>query len=143
MTRPDRAAAAVADWGLPGVRAMDAQQLTPELAEPLSAARLAIFVDARLADVGEEVRVRPVEPAGLGSALGHTSNPCSLLALARAAFGSHPRAWLITVPATDLGVGEGLSPTAQAGLTAALRTIATLLTVALEESHCETDSYVS
>ena len=33
-----RAAAAIADWGLPGVRAMDAQQLTPELAEPLSSA---------------------------------------------------------------------------------------------------------
>ncbi len=36
--RPDdsagpRAAAAIADWRLPGVRAMDAQQLTPELAE--------------------------------------------------------------------------------------------------------------
>ena len=89
------------------------------------------------------MRVRPVEPAGLGTALGHTSNPCSLLALARAAFGSHPRAWLITVPATDLGVGEQLSPTAQAGLAAALRTIEILLRVALEESHCGTDSYVS
>ncbi|MGP0068228.1 MAG: hydrogenase maturation protease [Isosphaeraceae bacterium] len=129
-----RAAAAVAGWRLPGVLAMEAQQLTPELAEPLSAARFAIFVDARLEDDGEGVRVLPIEPAVLGLELGHASNPCSLLALARAAFGSHPRAWLVTVPATDLAVGEGLSPTAEGGLAAALRTIAVLLRVALEEN---------
>ena len=137
------AAAAVARWGLPGVRVINAQQLTPELAEPLSVARLAIFVDARLAEVGEDVRVRPIEPARLGSALGHTSDPCSLLALARAAFGSHPQAWLITVPATDFGVGERLSPTARAGLAAALRIIALFLAYTLAESHCEMVFYVS
>ena len=136
-----RAAAAVGDWRLPGVLAIDVQQLTPELAEPLSAARLGIFVDARLALIGEGVRVRPIEPAGPGWALGHASNPCSLLALARAAFGAYPLAWLITVPATNLAMGEGLSPTAEGGLAAALRTIANLLRVALEESQRGTNSY--
>ena len=79
--------------------------------------------------------------AGPGWALGHASNPCSLLALARAAFGGYPLAWLITVPATDLAVGEGLSPTAEGGLAAALRTIANLLRIALEESQRGTNSY--
>ncbi len=46
-----RVAMAVASWGWPGLKAIAVHQLTPELAEPLAAAELAIFVDARL--VGE------------------------------------------------------------------------------------------
>lgn len=130
-----RAAEAVAAWGLPNVRALDVRQLHPELAEPLSAARLAIFVDARLAADGDRVRVRPVEPAGSDPAPGHVSDPCSLLALAHAAFGSHPRAWLVTVPATDLALGEGLSPTAERALAAALGTIASLIESELDDGR--------
>lgn len=124
-----RAAAAVEGWALPGVRAIAAQQLTPELAEPLSAVRLVIFVDARHADPGEPVQVRPIEPEVIASTFGHACNPQWLLAFAQAAFGSHPRAWLVTVPATDFAGGEGLSPTAQRGLVAALETIAILLRI--------------
>jgi hydrogenase maturation protease len=128
-----RAAEAVAAWGLPNVQTMEVQQLNPELAEPLSAARFVVFVDARLAEDGSRVDVRSVEPAGSSAAPGHVSDPGSLLAFARALYGHHPRAWLVTVPATNLAVGEGLSPTAEAGLAAALRTIAVLLEAAIEE----------
>jgi hydrogenase maturation protease len=125
-----RAAEAIAAWRLPGVWAIGVRQLTPELAEPLSAARVAIFVDARLAEEGGRVRVRAIEPEGSDPAVGHASDPRSLLAFARALFGSDPRAWLVTVPATNLAVGEGLSPTAERGLAAALRTIAALVELA-------------
>src|SRR5690242_2835552 len=48
------AARAVAAWGAPGVRALAAHQLTPELAEALAAAELAIFVDAGVAPPAPE-----------------------------------------------------------------------------------------
>jgi hydrogenase maturation protease len=123
-----RAAAAVAGWGRPGVRAIAVQQLTPELVEPLSAARLAIFVDARQAEPGEAVRVEAVEPGGSASTFVHAYAPRGLLALAQALCGSCPQAWLVTVPASDFAVGEGLSPTAHHGLVEALHAIARLLT---------------
>ena len=112
---------------MPEVAALAVHQLTPELAEPLAAARLAVFVDARLAAEGEATRVQPLEPVGPRATLGHTSDPRSLLALARAAFGRRPRAWSITVPATNLSLGERLSPTAARGMDDALREIGILV----------------
>jgi hydrogenase maturation protease len=119
-----RVADAVAGWGLPDVEAIAVHQLTPELAEPLADARVAIFVDARLAGAGESFRIRPIEAGGPAAGLGHTGDPRSLLALAQGAFGRHPRAWLITVPAADLAMGEGLSPAVERQRQAVLRHIA-------------------
>ena len=112
---------------MPGVSVLAVHQLTPELAEPLAAARLALFVDARLAVEGEAARVRPLEPVDPRATLGHASDPRALLALARAVYGHCPRAWSITVPATDLSLGERLSPTAERGMEDALREIGILV----------------
>jgi hydrogenase maturation protease len=124
-----RAASAVASWDLPGVIAKAVPQLTPELAEPLATAHRAIFVDARLAAEGELVEVLSIEPSGrgLGAALGHVADPRRLLALTRTAYGTCPRSWLVTVPAADFSLGEGLSPAAERGLEEALRQIAARL----------------
>jgi Ni,Fe-hydrogenase maturation factor len=113
------------------VDALAVAQLTPELAEPLAAARLAVFVDARLAAEGDRsgVEVVPLEPTGGAPAFGHAGDPRRLLALAEAVYGCSLRAWLVTVPATDLRLGEGLSPRAGRGLEVALRRIAALLTI--------------
>jgi hydrogenase maturation protease len=129
-----RAASVVAGWGLSGVSAQAVPQLTPELAESLASARLAIFVDARLADEGGRVAVRPIEPADQGTIFGHAADPRRLLALTRTAYGSCPRSWLITVPAADFRLGEGLSPMAESGVEGALRQIARLAHGAL--SRC-------
>ncbi|WP_435010650.1 hydrogenase maturation protease [Tundrisphaera lichenicola] len=124
-----RAASVVQGWGLANVLACGVTQLTPELAEPLSAARLAVFVDARQAPNGgaSGVEVRPIEISEVTSTFGHTSDPGYLLSLAQAVYGSHPRAWLVTVPAHDLALGDGLSPPARQGLEVALGRIAELL----------------
>jgi hydrogenase maturation protease len=122
-----RVAAAVGSWALPGVRAIAVHQLTPELVEPLWAARLAIFVDARRAEPGEAVRVQAIEPEAIASTFVHAYDAHGLLALARAVCGSCPRTWLVTVPASDFALGEGLSPTARSGLVEALHAIADLL----------------
>ena len=63
--------------------------------------------DRRLASGARRARYgRPDTPAIL--------DPCSLWP--RLVYGHHPRAWLVTVPAFDLSVGEGLSRTAVRGI---------------------------
>jgi hydrogenase maturation protease len=124
-----RAAAVVQSWSLPGVSALATTQLTPELAEPLSAVRLAIFVDARLWTNGEPsgVEVWPIELSGDASTIGHVSDPGYLLALAEAVYGSRPRAWLVTVPVADLGLGDAITARTGCRLEEALSRIAELL----------------
>ncbi|APW60553.1 hydrogenase maturation protease [Paludisphaera borealis] len=111
-----RVAEVVSGWRLPAVSMLIVHQLAPEQAEPLAAANLAIFVDAGVARSCGTTRERPLEPAGVGTAIGHTGDPPSLLTLARIAFGRHPRAWSITIPAMNFAMSEGLSPTAECGM---------------------------
>jgi hydrogenase maturation protease len=115
-----RVAAAVAEWGLPHARALAVPQLTPELAEPLSAAGRAIFVDARVAQEGEGVSVRPVEMVPHRAVLGHCGDPAGLLALAQALYGHSPPGWWLTVPGANFALGETLSPGAAGGVKRAL-----------------------
>jgi hydrogenase maturation protease len=123
-----RAAARASAWGWSGLTAMAVHQLTPELAEPLARAELAIFVDARLAHGDEEVEILPLEPSRVGAIINcHMSDPRSLLALAQDVYERHPRAWLVTLPAVDVALGERLSATAEHGVEAALAGIAALI----------------
>ena len=110
------AARLVAAWNLPGVEAMTAHGLAPELAEPLSQAERAVFIDAAENGRVEAVLLTP-EPA---PSLGHSAGPGWLLGLAESTYGRRPPAWLVTVPAEDLGHGEGLTDTARAGVADAL-----------------------
>jgi hydrogenase maturation protease len=123
-----RAARAVAELNLPGVIALAVPQLTPELAEPLASSLLAIFVDACLADQGQEVEVQPLElsPPHPGAALGHTQDPRGLLNLARTAYARCPASWLVTIPATDFSLGGKLSPQAARGVEQAVPRIVAL-----------------
>ncbi len=108
--------------GLPDVRVITAHQLVPELAEALSDARVAVFVDARVAGGAEGlgvsqgagraggVEVSVVVPAADGGAFAHASSPGGLLALAAAVYGRVPtKCWLVTIAVSDLSLGEGLS----------------------------------
>jgi hydrogenase maturation protease len=120
-------ASLVASWRQPGVRALAVQQLTPELAEMLASAGLAVFVDACPTSEGEEVQVQWLGLAGSTYTLGHASNPQYLLALARALYGRSPPAWWVLVPGANFELREGLSAVAARGVEAALRKIAFLL----------------
>src|SRR5207249_1340682 len=125
---------AVTAWRWPGVRALAVPQLTPELAETLAGAGLAVFVDACPAPESEEVRVQYLEPADSTFALGHESDPRYLLALARALYGWSPPAWWVLVPGASFELGESLSAVAARGAEAALREIAFL--VASQDHPC-------
>jgi hydrogenase maturation protease len=115
-------AAAVDELCLPGVRALACPQLTPELADELSRADSAVFVDATT-DRGSRVRIRRLDPAGSSQVLAHAAEPGTLLALARDAFGRAPEAWMLTIPVEELGFGEQLSATASQGVRKALRAL--------------------
>ena len=117
-----KVAAAVAGMQLPGVHAIACHQLTPELAEPIAAARAVIFVDAAH-DLGSGAQVRAIEPLTTAQVSAHTSGPQSLLALARELFGHCPPAWMISIPAVVFDFGEQLSPQAQQGLAVAIEEI--------------------
>jgi hydrogenase maturation protease len=120
-------ALAVSNWNVPGVTAMAVHQLTPELAEPLSTADLALFVDAKLAGERDLVEARTLAPSRTLGLTGHTIDPQALLSLASAVFGQHPAAWLVSVPAVDFSLREGLSATASRGAADALARVAALI----------------
>ncbi len=113
----------VAAQNWPGVEVFSVHQLTPELAEPLASASLAIFLDARLATVGDSIHVDAIEPGEMRATLHHTGNPQWLLALSKMVFDHCPAAWFITMPAVELGFGEQLSSTTLNGLHKALQTV--------------------
>ena len=113
-------AEAVAALALPGVRTLACPMLTPELAEPVSQARMVLFVDAAV-DAPREVQLRTLVPAESSQIMAHAASPATLLALARDVFGHAPEAWLITIPVEELGIGEEFSPLAQCGVAAAVR----------------------
>jgi len=123
-----RVAEQVSAWQSPSVLALTAHQLTPELADALARAQVAVFVDAAVPDTNPGVCVRPIEPAAPKTVLEHTGDPRSLLALTQAVFGHAPKAWLITVPGIRFDFGESLSDVAEQGAVEALEQIRSLVT---------------
>jgi len=120
-----RVAARVEELRLPGVLTMACPQLTPELADPVSQAGAVVFVDASVEQRGP-VRLRRLDPSGSSQILAHAADPRILLALARDAFGRAPQAWMLTIPAKELGFGERLSRPASLGLRDAVRAVRAL-----------------
>jgi hydrogenase maturation protease len=94
-----------------GCNAIDLHQLTPEVAEPLAAAKEAFFLDADSTLPGGEIRVSPVLEAAAGP-LEHHATPAALLRLAREVYGSAPRAWLVGMGGETFDVSEHLTPAA-------------------------------
>jgi hydrogenase maturation protease len=122
-----RAAAAVAEWGLPGLEVLVRHQLTPELSEPLAKARAVIFLDAAAASKDERAQAVPLDPSSQAELTVHRSDPRALLALAQALFGRAPKAWLVRIPALRFEFGAPLSPIAARGLADALAQVRELL----------------
>jgi len=120
-----KVAVAVDALRLPGVHTLICQQLSPEHAEPVSQARVVVFVDAAV-DAPREVQWRKLEPAGSTQLMAHAADPRTMLALARDVYGRCPEAWWLTIPAENTGFSEELSPAARRGLEAAVEKIKAL-----------------
>lgn len=118
----------------PGLDAVWSHQLVPELAEPISRAARVVFVDAAVPGADDpapgpagqagapDVQVRRLTPSApaLG---GHQSGPGALLGLAALAGLPVPEAFLVSVRARDLGLGEELSAPARTAVDVAVRAV--------------------
>lgn len=138
LRRDDAAGCLIAQeieaWNRPAVEAIGVTQLTPELAISIAEAEAVYFVDARSGSACSGVLVEPLEPLERAvPSMVHASSPRFLLGLCNAAYGRCPPAWLVSVPAVDLGIGEGLSRIAELGMKQALDTMDRLIAVALRE----------
>ena len=97
-------------------------QLTPELAEPISRARIVVFVDAREGDQPGRIDCRTVAPTGDGSlAFSHDVDPSSLVQMARLLYGACPTAVVVSVVGEEFGYGTALSPVVQAAVPEVVR----------------------
>ena len=104
--------------------------LTPELADELVGADLALFVDAAAdptLDAPTWIAHAPPARGRAGQLLGHALDVPGLLAWCVALHGCAPRATTLSLPARDFSLGETLTPTAEAGVAAA---VAALLAIA-------------
>jgi hydrogenase maturation protease len=117
-----RVADTVAEWNLPGVKTITCGLLTPELADAISQAKQVVFVDASV-EAPREVQLRELRPADSSQIMAHAADPRTLLALARDVFGYAPPARWLTIPAENLGIGEGFSALARKGVEEALAKI--------------------
>jgi hydrogenase maturation protease len=106
------------------VAVIAAHQLTPELAEPVGRAALAVFVDAREGPEPGRVRCETIAPVAEASlSFSHDLDPPTVLALTRALYGSEPPALLISVDGADFGYGTELSSVVRAALPGVLQMI--------------------
>jgi hydrogenase maturation protease len=119
------AAERLREMDLPGAVILSPHQLTPELAEDLSRADLAIFIDARDGGAPGEWRAEDVapEPARPG-AFTHHATPAGLAASAQLLYGHAPETVLFSMSAGSFEYGEGLSPAVEAALPALLDAVA-------------------
>ncbi len=120
---------ALSETNLGHLEVIACHQLTPELAEPLSHAARAVFVDASVMVPPGVLEIRAWvnherEPASMAQSFTHHLTPAHLLALARTLYGRAPQATLITVGAVNLSHAEHLSPEVKAMIPGALEAIA-------------------
>jgi hydrogenase maturation protease len=111
----------------PDAEVLTVHQLTPELAETLSDARVAVFVDARVGGSAGDVSSCAIEPSARSQAMTHGVGPEALLAYSLHVFGRAPRAYLVTVAGERFGVGSGLSDAAARAVPEAARRAAELI----------------
>ena len=94
------------------VSMMAVHQLMPELAEPISKVKLAMFIDAAAnAPAGQLSSSDIAAPAqNRRQSMTHHLGPAGLLGLAQEVFGHAPEARLFTIGGEDFGHKERLSP---------------------------------
>ena len=91
-------------------------QLTPEIAELLSRAQRAIFIDASATGEPGTLQRRRLVPEGAAGAFTHQATPSALLAASQSLYGRAPEAELFSVPIESAELGYHLTPKVQVAL---------------------------
>lgn len=112
-----------------GIQVIACHQLTPELAEPLSRCRIAVFVDAREGEPAGQLEWETISAVPSAKAsFTHSARPADLCLMAQTLYGSAPaQAYLLTVRSVHFGHAEGLSPEVEKAVdeaTAAIKRLA-------------------
>lgn len=109
-------------------RVLPVHQLTPELALEIAAPGIdrVLFLDARRGQ-WEPLILTPLNPAAATGSCGHQLSPELLLQMAATLYGQAPPGWLLTLAASNLDLGDPLSPATAAALPFALRQILGLI----------------
>lgn len=130
LRRDDGAGRLVADAierrSLPGVTVRSVAQLTPELALDLAGRSRVVFVDASVDT--DRVTVTRVDAGNGGRGImSHHGDPAGLLALTGTVGEVPPEAYVVSIPAADLGLGSDLSATTRLGVDEAVALVAALI----------------
>jgi hydrogenase maturation protease len=114
------------ELALEGVEVRSVSQLTPELALIVAGRDVVVFVDASVDTA--ELTIAEVDASMAGSGvMSHHGDPATLLTMA-ASVGPRPdRAYVVSIPASDLGMGLELTPATLAAAELAVTRIVDLL----------------
>jgi|SRR5271165_2245398 len=112
-----RVAEKLSQLNLPGeVEIITRHQLTPELAEPLSQAASALFIDAARVGVPGELVWGSLQPQPSSPLFTHDCSPAAVLRLAQELYGRCAEAFTITVCGERFDQGDTLSPKVEESL---------------------------
>ncbi|MBP7693473.1 MAG: hydrogenase maturation protease [Anaerolineales bacterium] len=122
-----RAAERLSAADRPGRRVITCQQLTPDLAEPLSQTGRVVFIDAAVDGEPGQIKIHSLTPAPPEpGAFSHQLTPAGLLSLAALWYGGAPQAELITVAGAQFAFSESLSPAVDAAVENVVRWVQSL-----------------
>jgi hydrogenase maturation protease len=117
-------ASTIEAMALPGVRVVTRSQLVPELVEEMAGVDRVVVVDA---SIGSSTSTTRLAEPGTDAAMTHHGSPESLLSLARTVGLVLPDVYVVGIPASDLGLGEGLTVATAALVPTAVETVLGLL----------------
>jgi hydrogenase maturation protease len=92
------------------LRVLKVHQLTPELAEAISEADIAIFVDAGAHGIPGTLTCENVRVSEADLRFSHDVTPATLIQIAKTLYGKNPTAYLLCLVGTTFEHGESLSP---------------------------------
>jgi hydrogenase maturation protease len=96
-----------------GIRVLATSQLTLDLAEDISQARMILFIDAAAAGLPGEIHSEEILPATEKIRFTHHWTPRTLLMLSKQLYGTAPSAVSLTMAVASTEVGVGLSQEAE------------------------------
>lgn len=108
-----------------GVEVQSVAQLTPELALTIAGRRLVVLVDASVDT--RELTVSDIDPSRGSGVMSHHGDPGTVIAMAASVGALPTRAVLVSIPATDLGMGFTMSPTTATAAARAVTAITDLV----------------
>ncbi len=124
---PEVARRLAAEFQDPDIEILTELQLKPELAELMSQAEIAIFIDARAGDQPGEVRIEEVVPNEPERTFTHQFAPPMLLMTAQVLYSRIPRTFLVSIGGKNFELSEGLSEAVRSAMPEVLATVRRLM----------------